>query len=82
MSFTNQTLRKKKTKFKSCFSVEIQFHYPQSVDELDELIRSFKGALSGLRQFLATETFLTMMKNVFYFTSKSLFNLKIFKFLS
>ena len=42
----------------------------------------FKGALSGLRQFLATETPMKMMKNDFYFTSKALFVLKIFKFLS
>ena len=33
---------------------------------------SFKGALSGLRQFLATESPLKMMKNAFYFTSKAL----------
>ena len=37
----------------------------------------FKGALSGLRQFLATESPLKMMKNAFYFTLKSLFVLKI-----
>ena len=42
----------------------------------------FKGALSGLRQFLATERPLKMMKNAFYFTSKALLVLKIFKFLS
>ena len=41
-----------------------------------------KGALSGLRQFLETESLLKMMKNAFYFTSKALFVLKIFKFLS
>ena len=41
-----------------------------------------KGTLSGLRQFLATESPLKMMKNAFYFTSKALFVLKIFKFLS
>ena len=41
-----------------------------------------KGALSGLRQFLAAESPLKMMKNAFYFTSKALFVLKIFKFLS
>ena len=40
----------------------------------------FKGALSGLRQFLATERRLKMIKNAFYFTSKALFVLKIFKF--
>ena len=45
-------------------------------------IQFIKGALSGLRQFLATESPLKMMKNVFYFTSKALFVLKIFKFLS
>ena len=41
-----------------------------------------KGALSGLRQFLATESPLKMMKNAFYFTLKALFVLKIFTFLS
>ena len=41
-----------------------------------------KGALSGLRKFLATESPLKMMKNAFYFTPKALFVLKIFKFLS
>ena len=42
---------------------------------------AFKGTLSGLRQFFATESPLKMMKNTFYFTSKALFILKIFKFL-
>ena len=42
----------------------------------------FKGALSCLRQFLATESSLKLMKNAFYFTLKSLFVLRIFKFLS
>ena len=41
-----------------------------------------KGALSGLRQFLVTEIHLQIMKNAFYFTLKTLFVLKIFKFLS
>ena len=41
-----------------------------------------KGALSGLRQFLAAESPLQMMKNTFYLTLKALFVLKIFKFLS
>ena len=41
----------------------------------------YKSALSGLRQYvLATESSLKMMKNVFYFTLKALFVLKIFKF--
>ena len=43
---------------------------------------SFKGALSGLRQFLETKSPLKMMKNAFYFTSKARFVFKIFKFLS
>ena len=33
-------------------------------------INDIKGALSGLRQFLATEKSLKMMKNFFYFTLK------------
>ena len=41
-----------------------------------------KNALSRLRQSLGTESPLKMMKNAFYFVSKSLFVLKIFKFLS
>ena len=43
---------------------------------------NIKGAHSGLRQFLATESPLKVMKIVFYFTLKALFALKIFKFLS
>ena len=43
---------------------------------------NIKGALSGLRQFLAAESPLKMMKNASYFTSKPFFVLKIFKFLS
>ena len=43
---------------------------------------NLKGALSGRRQFLATENSLKMMGNAFYFNSKALFDLKIFKFLS
>ena len=39
------------------------------------------GALPGLRQFLATESPLKIMKNVFYSTSKALFVLKILNFL-
>ena len=42
----------------------------------------FKGALSGLRQPLATENPLNVVKNYFYFTVKALFVLKIYKCLS
>ena len=38
-----------------------------------------KGTLSGLGQFLATDSALKMMKNPFYFTLKALFVFKIFK---
>ena len=41
-----------------------------------------KDTLSGLRQFLATESPLKMRKNAFYFTLKALLVLKIFQFLS
>ena len=44
--------------------------------------KSVKGTLSGLKQFLANKSSLKIMKNAFYFTSKALFVLKIFKFLS
>ena len=43
---------------------------------------SIKGALSGLRQFLATENPLKMIKNTFYLTLKALLVLNTFKFLS
>ena len=44
--------------------------------------RNIKGALPGLKQFLAIKNHSKMMKKAFYFTSKTLFVLKIFKFLS
>ena len=43
-------------------------------------VYDLKGALSGLRQFLATISPLKMMKNAFYFTSKALYVLKIIIF--
>ena len=46
------------------------------------LLISSKSTLSGLRQFLAIESPLKMMKNAFYFISKALFILNILKFLS
>ena len=47
-----------------------------------EYCETFKGALLGLRHFLATVTAFKMMKNAFYLTLKALFVPKIFKFLS
>ena len=40
-----------------------------------------KDALSNLTQVLAVERLLRMMENTFYFISRALFILKIFKFL-
>ena len=42
----------------------------------------FKCALSGQGQFLATESPLKIMENVFYFTLKALFVTKMFQILS
>ena len=46
------------------------------------IAKNLKAALSGLREFLATKIPLKIMKNIFYFTLKALFFLKIFNFLS
>ena len=40
-----------------------------------------KAKLSGLKQFIATESSLKMMKTDFYFTLKAFFPLDVFKFL-
>ena len=48
---------------------------------LGKIVR-LKGTLSSLRQVLATESPLKMMKNALYFTLTVLFVLKMFKFLS
>ena len=55
---------------------------PESYISNQDSLISLKGGLSGLRPCLTTETPLKMMKNIFYFTLKALFVLKIFKFLS
>ena len=47
--------------------------------EIKRQAKLFKGALSGLRQFFAIESPLKMMRNAFYFTSKALFVIKVFK---
>ena len=45
------------------------------------LQKNFKGALSGLKQFLAVESPLQMMNKALYFMFKALFVLWMFKFL-
>ena len=53
-----------------------------NIYKFNSFINHFKVTLSGLRQYLASESSLKMMKNAFYFTLKDLSVLKIFKFLS
>ena len=62
------------------FIHDIEYFRLKSMTEVFPKI--VKGALSSLRQFLTAESPLKMMKNAFYITSKALFVLKIFKFLS
>ena len=49
---------------------------------MDKRNNIVKDALEGLRQILTAQSPLKMMKNAFYFTLKSHFVLKIFKYLS
>ena len=51
-----------------------------SLDTVFNFTYNFKGALSGLRQILVTESPLNMMKNALYFTLKSLFLPKYLNF--
>ena len=65
--------------------IPIQVTQAITMDRPDEnklFQNAFKGALSCLKIFLATESPLKRMKNAFYFILKVLFVLKIFKFLS
>ena len=55
---------------------------PFSEDEKVKQVFQLKKHPSGLRQFLATEKPLKMVKNSFYFTLKAPFVLKIFRLLS
>ena len=52
------------------------------IDVIFLILLHFKSIVSGLRQVLAIESSLKMMTNAFYFTSKAIFVLKIFKYLS
>ena len=49
-----------------------------ALDFMFKALSVLKDAHLGLKQFLATESPLKTMKNVFYFTSKAHFVLKIF----
>ena len=64
-----------------CFTHWYSYKYSKG-DGLTKQNLNFKGAFSGLRQFLANESPLKMIENTFYFTLKAFFVLKIFKFLS
>ena len=52
------------------------------IDVIFLILLHFKSIVLGLRQVLAIESSLKMMTNAFYFTSKAIFVLKIFKYLS
>ena len=67
---------------KQCQFISMPGLYISNLLSNHKFLNCLKDALSGLRQFLATESPLKMMKNVFYFTSKALFVLKMFNFLS
>ena len=56
--------------------------FPLYSAELYDSTLKVNSALSGLRQVLTIESPLKMIKSAFYFISKALFGLKIFKFLS
>ena len=55
---------------KKWFAMLVGSHF---LKKIKRLVVDIKGALSRLRQFLATESPLKMMKNTFYFTLKALF---------
>ena len=63
---------------KTGLKLKISFSYRNRTTPFEQFSN---GALPGLKQFLLTEYFLKIMKNLFYFT-KSLFILMVFKFLS
>ena len=66
------------------YTQTIRRHLPTNcLSVFDHFVElALKGAISVLRQLLATESPLKMMKNTFYFTSKALSVLKIFELLS
>ena len=59
----------------------LRFHYSPCQKLKEEASIRLKAAFSGLRQLLATESPLKIIKSAFYITLKALFILKIFKFL-
>ena len=64
------------------FVTDGKLHQLERHCDLLRTIVELKGALSGPRQFLSTKSPLKIIKNgFFYFTSKALFLLTIFKFL-
>ena len=72
------------SRFTKAFSLEglniiLKFNYFYTNNYF---FHQIKGTLSGLRQFLITESPLKMMKNGFCFTLKALFVIKIFTFWS
>ena len=64
------------------FRIRIGFYGNFQENPRKNILTHFSKALSGLRQFLAEESSLKIMKNAFYFTLKAVFVLKLFKLLS
>ena len=67
------------------FSIHVTlriFRMFKSLEATCIFIYKIKVALSGLRKFLTTESSFKMKNSALYFISKTLFVLKIFKFLS
>ena len=62
--------------------INIEINNLQCTNSLLKTFGNIKGALPGLRQFLAIGSSLKVMKNAFYFTSKAFSVPKVFKFLS
>ena len=77
-------MKKEKWKWWNCLKYStiiksIHFLFIRVERAIQSLRIELKGALSSLRQFLATEISLKMMKKAFHFIIKALLVLKIFK---
>ena len=77
-----QTSRERTVTSLSWREMVLELMWKKTYFKVPCIFNLLKDALSGLRQCLAAESPLTVMKNGFYFTSKPVFVLKIFKLLS
>ena len=76
-----QITTKNKIFFQNIF-IKVNSKLKEPLSELRLVLKAkgnlfdIKGALSNLRQFLATESSLKVVKNAFYFTFKVIFDLR------